>query len=166
MGATYVTVTIRNPAAPERQWTGRFLVDTGAFDSFVPRRHLEAIGLKPLARETYVLADGSPIDVDTTVGRIEFMGKIVGGTLVFGDGDPEPLLGVTALESGGFEVDPRTRQLKRLPAVLLKGLRRAAGAPCSSRPNARLAPARTTQPAAAHCNSAGPNASGSSSPTV
>ena len=125
MGATHVMVTIRNPAAPERQWTGRFLVDTGAFDSLVPRRHLEAIGLQPLARETYVLADGNPIDVDTTVGRIEFMGKIVGGTLLFGEGDAEPLLGVTALESGGFEVDPRTQQLKRLPAVLLKGLRNA-----------------------------------------
>ena len=45
-------------------------------------------------------------------------------TLVFGDSDAEPLLGVTALESGGFEVDPRTQQLKRLPAVLLKGLRK------------------------------------------
>ena len=53
------------------------------------------------------------------------MGKIVGGTLVFGDADVEPLLGVTALESGGFEVDPRTQRLKKLPAILLKGLRRA-----------------------------------------
>ena len=124
MGATHVMVTIRNPADPERQWTGRFLVDTGAFDSLVPRPHLEAIGLKPLASEQYVLADGSPIELDTTVGRIEFMGKIVGGTLVFGDADAEPWLGVTALESGGFEVDPRTQRLKKLPAILLKGLRR------------------------------------------
>ncbi len=124
MGATHVMVTIRNPADPERQWTGRFLVDTGAFDSLVPRTHLEAIGLKPLASENHV-ADGSPIELSTTVGRIEFMGKIVGGTLVFGDADAEPLLGVTALESGGFEVDPRTQRLKRLPAVLLKGLRTA-----------------------------------------
>lgn len=127
MGATYVKVTIRNPADPERHWTGRFLVDTGAFDSLVPRPHLEAIGLEPLATEQYVLADGSPIEMSTTVGRIEFMGKIVGGTLVFGDAAAEPLLGVTALESGGFEVDPRTQRLKKLPAVLLKGLRRAAG---------------------------------------
>ena len=125
MGATYVTVTIRNPAAPERHWTGRFLVDTGAIDSLVPRPHLQAIGLQPLAQEEYVLADGSPITLDTTVGRIEFLGKIVGGTLVFGDEDAEPLLGVTAPESGGFEVDPRTQQLKPLPAILLKGLRRA-----------------------------------------
>ena len=47
MGAAYVDVTIRNPAAPARSWTGRFLVDTGAFNSLAPRRHLEAIGLEP-----------------------------------------------------------------------------------------------------------------------
>ena len=62
----------------------------------------------------------------------------VGGTLVFGDGDAEPLLGVTALESGGFEVDPRTQQLKRLPAVLLKGLRKAVDSAWSPRQNERL----------------------------
>ena len=65
---------------------------------------------------------GIDVALDTTVGRIEFMGRTVGDRLVFEDGDAEPLLGVTALESGGFEVDPRTQQLKRLPAVLLKGL--------------------------------------------
>ena len=35
----------------------------------------------------------------------------------------EPLLGVTALESVGIEVDPVNQQLKRLPAVRLKGVR-------------------------------------------
>ena len=143
MGATRVTVTIRNPAAPERQWTGRFLVDTGAFDSLVPRPHLEAIGLEPLAQETYVLADGSPVELSTTVARIEFLGKIVGGTLVFGDAGAEPLLGVTALESGGFEVDPRTQRLKPLPAILLKSLRQRArvdGSAAAS-PPAKPAPA-------------------------
>ena len=46
MGAPHVTVTIRNPAEPDRTWEGLFLVDTGATDSLVPRQHLEAIGLK------------------------------------------------------------------------------------------------------------------------
>ena len=36
MGATYVDVTIRNPADPRRSRTGKFLVDAGAFDSLVP----------------------------------------------------------------------------------------------------------------------------------
>ena len=67
-----------------------------------------------------MLADGKPVILDITVAEMEFEGEIVGGTVVYGENDAEPLLGVTALESGGFEVDPRNRTLKRLPAVLLK----------------------------------------------
>ena len=53
MGATHVTVLIRNPADPDRTWEGLFLVDTGATDSLVPRPHLESIGLKA-RRPTYL----------------------------------------------------------------------------------------------------------------
>ena len=122
MGATYVDVTIRNPGDRRRNWTGKFLVDTGAFDSLVPRERLEEIGLQPVGQRDYVLADGKSIALDITVAEIEFEGEIVGGTVVYGEEAAEPLLGVTALESGGFEVDPRNEELKRLPAVLLKRL--------------------------------------------
>jgi clan AA aspartic protease len=123
MGATQVTVTIRNPAAPEKAWEGLFLVDTGAIDSLVPRQHLEAIGLKPKAQRVYELADGSEVKMDITTADIEFMGEIVGGTIIFGDPDTEPLLGVTALESVGIEVDPQNQRLKRMPAIRLKNMR-------------------------------------------
>lgn len=119
MGATYVDVTIRNPAEPHRTWTGAFLVDTGAFDSLVPRSHLEAIGLAPRGIREYTLADGRRAALDITVAEIEFEGERVGGTVIYGDDCVEPLLGVTALESGGFEVNPRSERLERLPAVLL-----------------------------------------------
>lgn len=122
MGATQVTVRITNPAEPDRFWEGLFLVDTGATDSLVPRPHLEAIGLKPRGRRRYELADGRELVVDVTVAEIEFMGEVVGGTVVFGEAGAEPLLGLTALESVGIEVDPVNQRLKRLPAVRLKRL--------------------------------------------
>ena len=122
MGATHVTVTIRNPADPDRTWEALFLVDTGATDSLAPRKHLEAIGLKPRGRRVYELADGSELVMQVTVAEIEFMGETVGGTVIYGNDDAEPLLGVTALESVGIEVDPVNQRLKRLPAVRLKGL--------------------------------------------
>ena len=68
------------------------------------------------------MADGSELILDVTTADIEFMGEIVGGTIIMGDEDAEPLLGVTALESVGIEVDPVNQRLKRLPAVRLKGL--------------------------------------------
>ena len=122
MGATHVTVTIRNPADPDRAWEGLFLVDTGATDSLVPRPHLEAIGLRPKGQRVYELANGEELKMEITTADIEFMGEIVGGTVLFGEADTEPLLGVTALESVGIEVDPTNQRLKRLPAVRLKTL--------------------------------------------
>ena len=49
------------------------------------------------------------------------MGETTWGTIVFGEDDAEPLLGVTALESVGIEVDPRNQTLTRLPATRLRG---------------------------------------------
>jgi clan AA aspartic protease len=131
MGMTHVPVTVRNPAQRDRAWTESFLVDTGAFDSLVPRQHLYAIGLTPTSRRVYELADGSTITMDITVGEIEIMGEIVGGTIIFGQPETEPILGVTALESAGLEVDPQNQRLKRLPAVRLKA---AATASSTARP--------------------------------
>ena len=121
MGITHVTVAIRNPAAPERVWEGSFLVDTGAIDCLVPRQHLESIGLAPAGQRIYGLADGSELKMDVAGGQIEFMGETAWGAIVFGNEDTEPLLGVTALESVGIEVDPRSQTLRRLPAVRMRG---------------------------------------------
>ena len=123
MEAVQVNVTIRNAAEPDRTWEGLFLVDTGATDCLVPRPCLEAIGLELKGYRTYELADGSEIRLDTTTADIEFMGEVTAGRIIFGEPDTEPLLGVTALESAGIEVDPTNQRLKKLPSVRLKGLR-------------------------------------------
>ena len=41
---------------------------------------------------------GSELWMSITVGRVEFMGEVVRATIVMGDDEAEPLLGVTALE--------------------------------------------------------------------
>ncbi len=123
MCATHVTVAVSNPGDPNRRWEGLFLVDTGAIDCYVPAIRLREIGIQPEGRRTYELADGAETVLEIAVARIEFMGEIVGATVIFGNDDAEPLLGVTALESVGIEVDPQNQRLKRLPAVRLKSMR-------------------------------------------
>lgn len=125
MGITQVTTTIRNPADASKSWEGLFLVDTGAIDCMAPANQMHAIGLKPAGKRTYELADGSPVSFDIGVARVEFMGEVVGATIIFGPDNCEPILGVTALESVGIEVDPQSQRLKRLPAVRLKAMRRS-----------------------------------------
>ena len=121
MGITQVTVAVRNPARPQKFWEGLFLVDTGSIDCLIPGKHLRALGLKPRGKRVYELADGSEVTLKVTVAEVEFMGERVGATVIYGADEAEPILGVTALESVGIEVDPRSQRLKRLPAVRLKG---------------------------------------------
>lgn len=121
MGIMRVNATIRNPADPSRAWEGTFLVDTGAIDCVVPRQHLEAIGLEPIDSRVYGLADGSEIQMDVTMARIEFMGGITGKDVIMAeDESAEPLLGVTVLESLGIEIDARNERLTKLPFTRLR----------------------------------------------
>jgi predicted aspartyl protease len=76
----------------------------------------------PRAKRKHELADGSEISLDIGVASVEFMGEMVGVTMIFGEDDVEPILGLTALESVVIEVDPQNQRLKRLPAVRLKSL--------------------------------------------
>lgn len=120
MGSIRVTVTVKNPAEPQRSWEGEFLVDTGAYDSLVPRKHLEAIGLAPEGTRTYRLADGSPLSFDTALARFELLGEYAGATVLFADDDTAtPLLGVVALEALALQVDPTRQQLMPVPALHL-----------------------------------------------
>jgi clan AA aspartic protease len=123
MGATHVTVAVSNVADSNQRWEGLFLVDTGSIDCVAPAKHLRAIGIKPRSKRTYELADGSELSLEVGTAEVEFMGEVVAVNIIFGSDDVEPILGATALESVGIEVDPRNQRLKRMPAVRLKTLR-------------------------------------------
>ncbi len=120
MGMPHVTVAVRNPAQPEKTWEGLFLVDPGAVDCLVPAQHLKAIGIEPRSKRKYELADGSEVKMGIAGAQVEFVGDTVWTTVIFGADDAEPILGVTALESVGIEVDPHSQRLKRRPAARLK----------------------------------------------
>ncbi len=120
MGMIHVTVSIKNPSDINKYWEGLFLVDTGAYDTLVPGKYLKEIGIESRGIREFELADGSRVSYKVGGAEIEFMGDFTFGTVIFGPDDAEPILGVTALESVGIEIDPRTQKLKRLPAVKLK----------------------------------------------
>jgi len=120
MGLTRVTTKITALSNGEKSYEAVFLVDTGATDSLVPAPELEKIGLRREGKMAYELADGEVREYAYGLARIQFMGEITAGRVIFGDPDCEPLLGVTALESVGIMVDPASKTLRRLPAIPLK----------------------------------------------
>jgi clan AA aspartic protease len=120
MGLTKVTTRITPFGEGEKSYEALFLVDTGATNSTVPAPELERIGLRREGEMVYELANGEVREYGYGLARIEFMGEITAGRIIFGEPDCDPLLGVTALESVGIMVDPANKTLKRLPAIPLK----------------------------------------------
>lgn len=120
MGLTRVTVNITSIEGAEGSYEAVFLVDTGATDSVVPAEELKRIGVREQGKMAYELADGTVKEFPFGLARIEFMGEITAGRVIFGAPGVEPILGVTALESVGIMVDPANKTLKRLPAIPLK----------------------------------------------
>ena len=83
----------------------------------------EAIGLKPEGKRVYELADGSEISVDVAVAKIEFMGEFVGGTIIFGETGAGAAPGRHSARIRRYRSGSTVnQQLKRLPAVRLKGM--------------------------------------------
>ena len=120
MGLTHVIVKLRNLSSANGSYEARFLVDTGATDSLVPTVELKRIGMAPVGKMDYELADGTIQEYPFGLAEISFMGEITAGRVIFGPDKAEPILGVTALESVGFTIDPASRTLKKLPAIPLK----------------------------------------------
>lgn len=120
MGLTKVTTKLSNMRNGNGDFEAIFLVDTGATDSMAPAPELEKIGVAKEGKMSYELADGTVREYSYGLVRIEFMGEVTAGRVIFGEPGCEPLLGVTALESVGIMVDPTNRTLRRLPAIPLK----------------------------------------------
>ncbi len=121
LGHIDAEITVRPLPDSTKSWKGSALVDTGATDTFLPASVLRKIGIKPSARRSYELADGSEAELPIGFGVIEILGRAAGSTLVFAGDDEEPLLGVTVLESAGFWIDPQRERLVPRPPNWKRG---------------------------------------------
>ena len=103
---------------PESSEVVRFVVDSGATYSVVPRETLDRLGIQPLVEERFTLANGDVITRDKGVAVFKYRDRIGGSDVVFGEPGDENLLGVLTLESLGFALDPLRRELRNLPLML------------------------------------------------
>jgi clan AA aspartic protease len=118
MGLTYVAVKVANPADPSRSLEEKFMVDSGAVYSLVPRRELDQIGILPHSKRTFILANGERVDREVGTAIFEYQGRRGDSLVIFGEEGDSPLLGATTLEGFGLILDPFRRELKPLPMVL------------------------------------------------
>jgi clan AA aspartic protease len=96
----------------------RFLVDTGAVYSVLPRRVWQALGLKPERVAEFSLADGSSISRGVSECRFTLAGMTATSPVVLGEADEGPLLGAVTLETLGLMVNPLNRKLHPMRLTL------------------------------------------------
>ena len=112
MGAIHVPVVVQSLRG-RREYRADFLLDTGATDCFVPAAALRKIGVQPVGRGAYELADGRVVEYAFGLAQLRFLDQVTAGHVVFAPDDAEPLLGLTPLEAVGITVDPVSQTVKR-----------------------------------------------------
>jgi clan AA aspartic protease len=93
------------------------LVDTGATLTVIPRRLAEELGLRVTGRTEVETAAGK-ITLERTRVRLELEGREEIVPALISDVIDKVLIGVTALEVLGLQVDPLTGRLKEWTALL------------------------------------------------
>ena len=118
MGLTFLRLEIANPARPNRTRRLRFLIDSGAVYSVVPKRVLRELGIRSIGEETFTLADGSEIVREKGIAFFKYKDRAGGSDVIFGENGDSILLGPLTLEALGFSFDPLKRKLTPLPMIL------------------------------------------------
>ena len=119
MGLTHVAVRLLGSNSHET-YNANFLVDTGSMDTMAPASALKKIGIRPVGKDVYELASGERVEFEYGIAELTFMGEVIGTRIIFGPDGSDPLLGVVALESAGFIVDPKNQRLAKLRVRPLK----------------------------------------------
>jgi clan AA aspartic protease len=118
MGLTVLEIGVGNPAEPEVTKPVEFLVDSGAIYSVVPEPILRELKIKPIAEQTFRLADGSKITRKKGVAIFKYGTQVGGADVIFGEEGDHTLLGAFTLEALGLALDPLRRELRPLPMIL------------------------------------------------
>ena len=96
------------------------LVDSGAIFTSVPGDVLQKLGLSPVTRRKLRVYGGAVVERDIGGAVVEYEDKRAVVMVVFGEPEDTPVLGVTTLESLGYQLDPITKKLKPVELLMMR----------------------------------------------
>ena len=120
MGFIKVRVKIGNPEKPGVSKEVELIADTGAIYTVVSKKVLEELGIRKRGKRKFKLANGRVIEREVGIIEIEVKKTVAYTTVVFGEESDTQVLGITALEELGMQVDPITGELKPMELLLLE----------------------------------------------
>ena len=86
-------------------------VDTGAAYTTLPASLLRELGIEPIDKRTFLLADGRRVDMEYGRAWATVNGDSEVTIVVFGEDDGPALLGAYTLEGLALAVDPTSQRL-------------------------------------------------------
>ena len=110
MGATYIDGIARGAEGQEQ--AVRFLVDSGAKYSLLPKAVWQTLGLRPSRELTFVLADGATMERGVSECYLILPQGQSHSPVILGEEDDAVLLGVVTLEILGLVLNPFSRTLQ------------------------------------------------------
>ncbi len=118
MGFVRVRVGVFNPSDPGRVVEVEGVVDAGAVYTVIRRDILEGLGLRPLGRRRFK-AFGGYVERDIGEAGLLLMGERRTVPVIFGEAEDAIVIGATALEIFGLEVDPVRGTLREAELLML-----------------------------------------------
>ena len=97
-------------------------VDTGATYSMLPSNLLRRLGVEPIGKAEFELADGRVVEMDMGRVWITINGASEVSLVIFGEDDAPSLLGAYALEGLRLAADPVQRRLVPTRSILYQTL--------------------------------------------
>ncbi len=119
LGLTRVTVTLAGTVASRKSARADLIVDTGSILTWVKRVRLGRAGIKPRWEKEFRTIEGRVIRRATGPAVVRYDSSEAAIEVVFAEGGDAEVLGVTALESLGYQVDPVTKRLNRTGLLAL-----------------------------------------------
>ena len=116
MGVTFIEGEVRGSSGkPE---TVRFLVDSGATYSLLPKAVWQAVGLTSKRKLSFVLADGTTVERSVSEAFVVFPQGEAHTPVILGEEGDEALLGAVTLEILGLVLNPFDRTLHPMRMLL------------------------------------------------
>ena len=116
MGITYIKGQVRGPRG--KQADVKFLIDSGAVYTLLPKVVWKEVGLKPKRKMSFTLADGTTVDRAVSEAYLKLSQGEAHTPVILGEEDDQALLGVVTLEILGLVFNPFDRTLQPMRMLL------------------------------------------------
>ncbi len=116
MGVTCVEGQVKGPTGETR--AVKFLVDSGATYSLLPKDVWTRIGLKPKRKLSFTLADGTAVERSVSEAHVSLPQGEAHTPVILGEESDEALLGTVTLEILGLVLNPFDRTLQPMRMLL------------------------------------------------